>query len=165
MSAYRNGETIVVLLPARLSATQEARWVERMVEDVTAREQRRRNSGPRRSDEGLIRRARELNQLYLEGRANPASVVWVANMQQRWASCTFVDRSIRLSRRLQPVPSWVLDYVLVHELAHIVVPGHTAEFWALVNRYERSERARGYLEGLSAAATLDGDSLDGDDLD
>ena len=49
------------------------------------------------------------------------------------------------------MPDWVLDYVLVHELAHLVVPGHGPQFWSLVDRYPRTERARGYLEGVAAA--------------
>lgn len=155
VSAYRDGEKIVVLVPARLSRIQEARWVRKMVDDIVAREQRTRAAGPRRSDEALIERARSLNQKFLDGRADPRSVVWVDTMQRRWASCTSIDRTIRMSRRLEPMPAWVVDYVLVHELAHIMVGGHGADFWALVNRYERTERARGYLEGVSAAAHLD----------
>jgi predicted metal-dependent hydrolase len=65
-----------------------------------------------------------------------------------------VDATIRVSERLRDVPSWVLDYVLVHELAHLRVAGHNAEFWALVQRYPKAERAIGYLEGLSCAAGL-----------
>ncbi|MEO7981809.1 MAG: M48 family metallopeptidase, partial [Sporichthyaceae bacterium] len=56
--------------------------------------------------------------------------------------------------RLQGMPSWVVDYVLVHELVHLLVPGHGPDFWAHVDRYPRTERARGYLEGVSATAQL-----------
>lgn len=73
-------------------------------------------------------------------------------MRTRWASCTPADGTIRVSDRLRDVPSWVLDYVLVHELAHLLVPGHGADFWAIVRSYPKTERAIGYLEGLSAAA-------------
>jgi predicted metal-dependent hydrolase len=52
------------------------------------------------------------------------------------------------------MPSWVVDYVLVHELAHLLVAGHGPRFWAHVENYPRSERARGYLEGVAAAAGL-----------
>jgi hypothetical protein len=63
-----------------------------------------------------------------------------------------MDGTIRVSERLQKAPEWVLDYVLVHELAHLHVSAHNAEFWAMVNKYPKTERAIGYLEGLSAAA-------------
>jgi predicted metal-dependent hydrolase len=81
-------------------------------------------------------------------------VRWVTNQNGRWGSCTPVDRTIRISHRVQEMPDWVIDYVLVHELAHLVVPSHSAEFWDLVARYPKTERARGYLEGVSAAACL-----------
>ena len=56
------------------------------------------------------------------------------------------------------MPSWVLDYVLVHELAHLRVAEHNRTFWNLVRRYPKTERAIGYLEGLSAAERLAGSS-------
>lgn len=154
VSAYREGARIVVLIPARFTRREEQRWVTEMVERVTAREERDRTRGPRRSDAALARRCRELSVRYLGGRATPTSVRWVATMRTRWASCTPVDGTIRVSTRLRDVPGWVLDYVLVHELAHLRVPGHGPEFWRLVARYPRAERARGYLDGLSAAAQL-----------
>ena len=100
-------------------------------------------------------RARDLSQRHLGGRADPASVRWVTNQGSRWGSCTPVDRTIRLSTRMQGMPSWVVDYVLVHELAHLLVAGHGPRFWAEVENYPRAERARGYLEGVSAAAGLE----------
>ena len=80
---------------------------------------------------------------------------WVDNQTSRWGSCTPGDRTIRLSSRLQGMPAWVVDYVLVHELAHLLEPGHDATFWAWVDRYPQAERAKGYLLGWSAAARLD----------
>jgi len=76
----------------------------------------------------------------------PASVRWVDNQQWRWGSCTPGDGTVRLSTRLAGFPPWVVDYVIVHELAHLQVPNHGPDFWALVNRYPRAERARGYLQ-------------------
>src|SRR3954449_8326512 len=146
VSAYRDGDRVVVMIPASLSRKEEAEWVETMLARLERSEQRRKPS-----DDDLLRRARELSDKYLGGLATPESVRWVDNQQSRWGSCTPVDRTIRLSRRLMEMPSWVLDYVLLHELAHLLVPGHGAKFWALLDGYPKTERARGYLEGVAAA--------------
>jgi predicted metal-dependent hydrolase len=52
---------------------------------------------------------------------------------------------LRSRRRCHPFPVWVLDYVLVHELAHLAVADHGPRFHALVARYPRAERAVGFL--------------------
>lgn len=158
-SAHREGDTVVVALPARLGAEAEKRWVADMLERLQ-RSEARAASANRRSDADLLSRCGELSQRYLHGLAELAEVRWVPAMRTRWASCTPAQRSIRVSERLRSVPGWVLDYVLVHELAHLLEPGHGLEFWALVNAYPRTERARGYLEGLSAAAGLSITELD-----
>jgi len=165
VSAYRDGDRIVVLIPARFSRAQEARWVAEMVSRLTSSENVGRRRAARQSDAALAARCRALSDRYLDGQAAPASVRWVASMRTRWASCTPEDGSIRVSERLRSVPSWVLDYVLVHELAHLRVPGHDAAFWSLVTRYPRAERARGYLDGLSAGAALPFQQDLGDDVD
>ena len=139
-----------VVVPQRLSAAEEAHWVREMT-DRLARQERRRRPG----DAELTRRAGELSTRYLGGRARPASVRWVDNQSGRWGSATPVDGTIRLSSRLRGLPGWVTDYVLLHELAHLIEPGHGPAFWALLRAYPKLERARGYLEGLCAAAGLD----------
>jgi len=159
VSAYREGARIIVMIPSRFTKAEEARWVAEMVQRIDAGKQRRRGEG----DAALVHRAAELSTTYLAGRAQPTSVKWVGTMRTRWASCTPADGTIRLSDRLRDMPHWVRDYVLVHELAHLLVPGHGPDFWALVQRYPRTERARGYLDGVSAAAHLDiDDDLAGD---
>ncbi|MDI2030037.1 DUF45 domain-containing protein [Saccharopolyspora sp. TS4A08] len=153
VSAYRDGDKIVVLLPARMSRAEEKRWVADMLSRLQRSETRRR-SPARNSDEALVQRCRELSVKHLDGRANPSSVRWVPPMRTRWASCTPSEGTIRVSQRLRDVPGWVLDYVLVHELAHLLVPGHGRDFWKWVERYPKTERAIGYLEGLVAATQL-----------
>jgi predicted metal-dependent hydrolase len=151
VSAYRAEDgTVVVLLPARMSPAEEQEWVEVMLARVQRSEKRRRLS-----DGDLEKRAAQLSERYLEGLARPAAVRWVANQGQRWGSCTPADGSIRLSARLQGMPAWVVDYVLVHELAHLLETGHTATFWRLVERYPKAERARGFLEGVALASGLE----------
>jgi Protein of unknown function DUF45 len=75
----------------------------------------------------------------------PRSTVWVDNQRRQWGSCNTQTGEIRVSRRLADYPSWVLDYVLVHELAHLVHADHSPAFHALVDRYPKAERARGFL--------------------
>jgi predicted metal-dependent hydrolase len=152
VSAYRDGERVVVLIPDQFSRAEENEWVDRMLARLAAREQR-----VRRTDALLLTRARKLISRYLPDHAitaAPVSVRWVDNQNGRWGSCTPADRTIRISDRIQDMPDWVIDYVLLHELAHLVVPSHNDRFWELVGRYPKSERARGYLEGISAAAGL-----------
>ena len=148
VSAYRDGEVVVVMIPARFTRAEEREWVAAMVERVQASEARRKLT-----DDGLMTRAAQLSETYLGGAARPVSVRWVTNQTRRWGSCTPSDRTIRLSSRLQGLPSWVVDYVLLHELAHLIEPGHTPAFWGLVEQYPQFERAKGFLEGMAAAET------------
>jgi predicted metal-dependent hydrolase len=150
VSAYRDGDTVVVLLPAGLARAQEQHWIRTMLERLDLQEQRRKPS-----DDALHERAADLSRRFLGGLARPRSVRWVENQGSRWGSCTPTDGTIRVSARLRGVPTWVLDYVLLHELAHLLEPRHGPAFWALLESYPRTERARGYLEGVSAAAGLD----------
>jgi len=151
VSAYRDGERTVVLVPARMSRAEQERWAAEMVARLAAREARTRPS-----DDGLMQRAEHLSQRYLAGRARPSSVRWVGNQNSRWGSCTIDDASIRLSTRLQGMPEWVIDYVLLHELAHLLEPGHTPQFWELLATYPRTQRAWGYLEGFGDARQRSG---------
>lgn len=156
VTAYREAGKIVVCLPGSFTKAEEDRWVSAMLDRLEASDARKRPT-----DERLLARAQELSRRYLDGRPRPVSVRWSTNQQARWASCTPSEGTIRVSDRLKGVPSWVLDYVLVHELAHLLIPDHSAEFWALVDRFPRSQRARGFLDGLTHAAGLpaDGDAL------
>ena len=147
VSAYRSGDRVVVLLPARLGRAEEQRWVDTMVTRLARREAR-----VRPGDRELEQRARDLSARHLGGAAVPASVRWTDRQNSRWGSCTPSDRTIRISSRLRGVPAWVLDYVLVHELAHLLEASHDARFWALVDRFPRAERAQGFLDGLGHAA-------------
>ncbi|MFF7901094.1 M48 family metallopeptidase [Streptomyces sp. NPDC088817] len=149
VSAYREGGRTVVLIPARMSEAEERRWVTVMLDKLAAQESRRALG-----DTELAERAERLSAQYFGGRARPASVRWVTNQNTRWGSCTPAEGSIRLSHRLQGMPEYVVDYVLLHELAHLLAPGHGPDFWRLLEAYPRTERARGYLEGVAAAARL-----------
>ena len=164
VTAYRERDTIVVLIPQRMSKADERTFVKDMVERVLAREAR--TSAPR-GDAALAARARELTDIYLapaldDAPPEPAAVSWVTNQQQRWGSCTASSGLIRLSHRLQPLPAWVVDYVLLHELAHLVEPTHSDRFWSLVGRYPAAEKAKGFLEGYLAGQGRQAEPFDVD---
>ncbi|MFD6658129.1 M48 family metallopeptidase [Streptomyces parvus] len=149
VTAYREGDRTIVLIPARMSQAEERRWVGVMLDKLAAQESKRHLG-----DTELGERAAGLSAQYFDGRARPASVRWVTNQNTRWGSCTPAEGSIRLSHRLQGMPEYVVDYVLLHELAHLLVPGHGPDFWQLLEAYPRTERARGFLEGVVAAEGL-----------
>ena len=129
------GGVLEVAVPAGLPPGEEAR----LVADMRKRFERRRATG----ELDLPSRARHVARRH--GLPEPGEIVWSERQQSRWGSCTPGDGRIRISDRLAACPRWVLDYVLVHELAHLAEPGHTPAFWALVARYPLTERARGYL--------------------
>lgn len=164
ISARRDGDRLVVLVPAGLSAAAEQRYARELGAKILARERRRPATDPE-----LRSRAAALSDRYLEGRAVPTSVRWVTNQSTRWGSCTPGEGTIRLSHRLQEMPGYVVDYVLLHELVHLLVPGHGPDFHAWLDRYPQVERASSYLEGWShrdrAGEGSDGPVPDGDDVD
>ena len=129
------GEVLRVSVPSWMSAAEERRYVEHM----TKRFERQLQAALVDLDERAAVLARR------HGLPRPDSIRWVDNMQSRWGSCTPSTGSVRLSTRLARFPPWVRDYVIVHELAHLVHAGHTPAFWRLVDRYPMAERARGYL--------------------
>src|SRR5690348_16155897 len=114
VSAYRDGERVVVLIPGQFSRAEECEWVDRMLERLAARDQR-----ARRTDTELTARAHRLVSRYLAeypAAIRPASIRCVSNQNGRWGSCTPADRTIRISDRIMDIPEWVIDYVLLHEL-------------------------------------------------
>lgn len=149
VSARREGPKTVVFIPARFSVEEEQQWVAEMMQRLDASD-RRTGSGATRGEAALMQRAGELSLQYLAGAAVPVSVRWVGNQHQRWGSCTPEESSIRLSNRLQSMPGYVVDFVLLHELAHLIEPGHGAPFRSLVAGFLATDKAQGYLDGFAA---------------
>ncbi|HWS45887.1 MAG TPA: M48 family metallopeptidase [Acidimicrobiia bacterium] len=141
------GEHLRVSFPRWMSLTEARQAAEELAERM------RRRVDPAAID--LAARTRRLAGQY--GLPRPRSVRWVDNMRQRWGSCTPEDGTVRVSSRLAAYPAWVLDYVLVHELAHLLVPSHGPAHDEVVDRYPYAERARGFL------IAVDLDPNEGDD--
>ena len=79
-------------------------------------------------------------------------------MRERWGSCTTVDRTIRISDRLNGAPEYVLSCVLFHELIHLRVADHSPTFYAHLARYPDLARAEAWLEGFEAGIQVLPDS-------
>ena len=135
----RNG-VLEILAPATMSEAELTPIIERLQKRIAGRKVRANID-----DDGLEKRARELNQQYFEGKLSWHSIRWVTNQNTRHGSCTPSQGTIRISHRLATMPRFVLDYVVVHELAHLLEANHGPKFWKLVNRFPRTERTRGYL--------------------
>lgn len=135
-----------VSIPATMSKAEEDHWVRRMSERFA------RQATAASID--LPARARSLAGRF--GLPAPDAIRWVDNQTTRWGSCTSSTSTVRISSEVAGFPGWVLDYVIVHEMAHLVEPHHGPAFWELVGRYPLSERARGFLIAKShdGAASL-----------
>lgn len=137
VQARFESDEIVVRIPASMSPREERDAVAKVVAKLQVTP---------RNDDALSARAHHLNRVHLEGRARLGSIRWVTNQNSRWGSCTAATGEIRISHRLQLVPDYVLDAVIVHELVHTFIPNHSAEFYEWADRVPNAERAKGYLE-------------------
>jgi len=135
VSATLTEGRLQVRVPLGLDPAEEARLVRQVSDRVM------RKATSLRVD--LMKRACHLAHRY--GLPQPAVVEWSSRQMKRWGSCSPEAGRIRISDRLAAMPGWVLDSVLVHELAHLVVADHGPDFRALVRRYGLTERATGYL--------------------
>ena len=153
LTVFRERGRLVAVVPARATRQQVDELVPPLVSRFLAKETRGRLPG---GDPELHTRATELAERYLAGQlAGPLPdfrISWVANQNRRWGSCSPGSNRIRISDRLRQVPRWVGDYVILHELAHLIEPNHSARFWELLAAYPQAERARGFLEGTDFAA-------------
>jgi len=111
----------------------------------TIRVRRRPNT-----DQELEKRAQTFNKKYFKGQLSWNRVYYSPNQNARmFGNCNIKNRTIRISSRLLKMPKFVHDYVLIHELAHLKIPRHGSEFWKLVNKFPKTERARGYLMAVA----------------
>lgn len=152
IEAYRNGEKVIVSIPARMSQREANQVVDEMVKKILHDE-----SAPTNSQ--LFYRALLLNKKYLDGKAIPVSVEWSSRMSRIWGACTIEDKTIRISDRLRDAPEYALDYLLIHELIHILIPGHGPDFRELLERYPKLDRAEGYFEGRTHRPSGDFDQI------
>jgi predicted metal-dependent hydrolase len=153
VSAQMHGDVLRVSIPSWMSKSEEATNVAEMV--------RRFKRKIATQEVDLTDRARVLAKRY--SLRTPDSIEWAENLTSVWGLCTPSTKTIRMSTRLVGFPSWVLDYVIVHELAHLHVSGHGPDFWEITRRYEKTERAIGYLIAKAGDTEDDDDVVDSQD--
>ena len=147
VGAHLVGGVLKITIPSWMSRAEEAHWVARMSASY------RRKLSADRVD--LTARAVTLARRY--SLLEPTSIRWADDMTTRWGSCSLHSGEVRLSTRLAAFPDWVIDYVIVHELTHLQIGGHGPDFWAVVHRYPKAERAIGYLIAKAADGDADDD--------
>jgi hypothetical protein len=119
----------------------------------------------RRLKEALDRKQRlceiaaRLNEKYFANALKINSIEYVIDQNSKYGCCNYTQRSIRISHKVGLMPSWVRDYVLIHEMAHLLEPNHGKAFWDIVSRYELAERARGYLLAMGFLADNEQENL------
>ncbi|MFI7483330.1 M48 family metallopeptidase [Kocuria sp. M1R5S2] len=152
VSAHWSEDTVVLSVPQAATRREIEHWTRELVPRVVERRRREALRGAeRRSEDRLLHRARELSRRHLEGRAEPSDVRWSERQNTRWGSATPATGVIRISAQLQDAPDWVLDFVLVHELAHLLEADHSPRFRELEARYPLAGRAQAFLDGVAWA--------------
>lgn len=129
-----------ILAPANMSDKE----LEPIIKNLTVRISRRKEM-TKLDDQTLEKRADILNRRYFNGLLQWESVRWASNQNKRHGSCNTRRGTILISHRIAEMPQFVLDYIIVHELAHLIEPNHSQRFWDLVYKYPKVERAKGYL--------------------
>jgi hypothetical protein len=147
-TAHWSGTRIIVQIPARLRGRDRSIFVDDLVVRLMAQRPQLMSG-----DHDLEERAAELADRYLDG-VRPSSVRWSDSQRQRWASCSPDSKEIRISSRLQQCPSWVIDAVLVHELAHLIEADHSPAFYALADRFPRQRESGLFLDGYALGLGL-----------
>jgi len=128
--------------------------LQKVIAELKARIERKQLKEELNKCENLALRAKEFNLRYFDNKLNISSIEYVTNQNSKFGCCNYRTGSIRISHRISAMPQWVRDYVIIHELAHLVIPDHSRAFWDIVNRYKFVERARGYLIAVGGLEEL-----------
>ncbi len=129
-----------IYLPSGMTKTEEQKWIKEM----TKRFEKQKHRQKLNSNGLLQKRAKQLNKQYFNDVLD-FNIKYVTNQTSKFGSCTPGTKMIRISDRIATMPQWVQDYVIIHELAHLIHPNHSKKFWEKVYQYKYTERAKGYL--------------------
>lgn len=80
--------------------------------------------------------------------------IHLSGAKHRWGSC-HPNGKLRFNWRLVMAPKEIIDYVVVHELAHLVEPNHSSRFWAVVDKVSKDRReAKKWLKDNQSLITI-----------
>jgi len=145
IQARMDGDALLVMAPADISDELLEKHVAKL--KLKVQNKIKTQLAPK-NDGHLEKRAIYLNQKYFKGALIWDKVSYSDRQIKRYGSCTPEDKTIRISTKMEKMPQWVEDYVIFHELAHLLVPNHGRKFKELVGRYSLAERAKGFLMGV-----------------
>jgi predicted metal-dependent hydrolase len=145
ISAKIVDNTMILQVPSTITGAQEKEWIERMQKRLLAALEEKK----RETHEELHLLAADMNATYLEGKAAYSSIECSKRQKKIFGSCSVRSGRIRISSQVLRFPPWVIAYVVLHELAHLIYPDHSKKFWAIVQRYPLAEKARGFLLGYA----------------
>ena len=135
---------VEVRAPLRLAKSEierfvasKTRWIEKKQTQIAAKKpgepREPRELPPSQYADGEFERiARELVKLWEQRLGVAVTFVGFRAMSSRWGSCTAKTKRIRLNMALAYCPRECLEYVVVHELAHLRENNHSPRFWAIV---------------------------------
>ncbi len=148
IQAKKVGDTLIIYLPAGMQGEEERKLIEKMKDRIERKKQKKQLN----KDDFLIKRFNIFNNDYFQGKLIVNSIEFVTNQERVNGSCTPNKGTIRISHKLLDMPRWVLDYVIIHEMTHLLYPDHSKQFWKKVGEYKYTERARGFLmaKGMEA---------------
>lgn len=165
----KDGE-IILYISSRLPRVEQQRHIEILKARLAPRLERARSMAlhvaeaglppgltpsPVADDQALEAWAQEINRQYY---GFSMGQVRFRKQESRWGSCSGRTRNIQISHRLRGGPHELLEYVLIHEIAHLGELNHSSRFWALVARAcpdyaERRNLLRRYEEYLRSQPT------------
>ncbi|MDD5194637.1 MAG: M48 family metallopeptidase [Candidatus Omnitrophica bacterium] len=141
VSARQIGNCLLVRAPENISE----KHLEKIIGKFKIKFERKRIKEELDKSESISEIARRLNEKYFANALKINSIEYVTTQNSKYGCCNYSSGRIRISHKVGRMPVWVRDYVIIHEMAHLLEPNHSKEFWDIVCRYALCERARGYL--------------------